>query len=235
MNKIIGDIIMFIDCSRKVTNNMPSFRLKNEDGTYTTFQAEIVPFLTREQTKSKYTNNVSFEMTKISFQSVIGTYLDSPYHRYADMDDISNLDLENLVGEGILISAQGMDPWEPLQLTESIKKLEITDKIVLINFGWDKYFLNDQYNSYPFISNEFIDHLVTQKPKIIGVDTVNIDNSNDLTRPAHSKLLREKILIIENLMNLHLLKDKIFRFYCVPAKFEGAASFPVRAFAELVD
>ena len=222
---------MFIDCSRTITNGMPAFRLKNEDGTYQNFEVEIKPFLTRNQTMPKFSDNVSFEITQVSFQCVVGTYLDSPYHRFAGMNDISQIELDQLIGEAVVFDARGLQAWQSFTPNTEI---DLKDKIVLINFGWDKNFGSEEYHSYPFISDDFISYLVNQHPKTVGVDTVNIDNSNNLSRPAHTRLLKENILIIENLTNLDLLYDKVIRFYAIPVKFQHTASFPVRAFAEIV-
>ena len=224
---------MFIDLSRTITNKMAAFKLKNEDGSYTTFEVEIRPFLTREQTKPKFSNEVSFEITQISFQTVVGSYVDSPYHRHAGMADISKLDLNRLIGEAVLIDARGLKEWN--SFTPEDMNFDVTNKVVLVNFGWDKYFGTEKYLEYPFISREFLDYLVKRKPKLIGVDTVNIDNSNDLSRPAHTRFLKENIIIVENLVNLEVLQKKVARFYAIPAKFENAASFPVRAFAEIAE
>ena len=224
---------MFIDCSHTLYNKMPAFRLQNEDGTHQLFEVEIKPFLTREETKSKFSNNVSFEITQISFQSVVGTYVDSPYHRYENMNDISKLELDQLIGEGLYIDARGLKEWE--DFTPKDLNIDVQNKIVLINFGWDKKFGTESYHSYPFISKKFLDFLVREKPKMVGVDTVNIDSAKDLSRPAHTQLLKKNILILENLLSLDLLENKIFRFYAVPVKIENTASFPVRAFAEIVD
>ena len=224
---------MFIDCSRVINNGMPAFRLKNEDGSVNNFQVKIEPLLTRDQTKPKFSDNVSFEITQITLQCVVGTYLDSPYHRYEGRESIAELSLDQTIGEGVVIDARGLKPWESFSDTSVITE-SMRDKIVLFNFDWDKYFGTEDYHSYPFISKEVIDTLAKTKPKIVGVDTVNIDNSNDLSRPAHSKLLNENILIVENLMNLDKLHGKEFNFYAVPVKIEQCASFPVRAFAEII-
>ena len=86
---------------------------------------------------------------------------------------------------------------------------------------------------YPIISMELIEYLVDAKIKLVGVDTINIDNSKDLNRPAHTLFLKNDILIVENLTNLHKLHGKEFIFYAVPLKVKKAAAFPVRAFAEI--
>lgn len=224
---------MFIDCSRTLTNGMPAFRLKNEDGSFQNFTVEIKPFLTRSETKPKFSNDVSFEITQVSFQCVVGTYLDSPFHRYEGMKDISQITLDQVISEGVVFDARGLQPWD--SFTPKPMNNDLGGKIVLINFGWDKHFDTEKYHSYPYISEEFISYLVDQHPLAVGVDTINIDNSNDLTRPAHTNLLKENILIIENLVNLDLLLNKVIRFYAIPVKLQDTASFPVRAFAEIVE
>lgn len=224
---------MFIDCSRTIINNMPAFRLKNEDGTYNEYKVKIEPFFTREQTKLNFVDNVSFEITQITLQCAVGTYLDSPYHRYEGMNSIEDISISDTVGEGIIIDARGLKAWEEFDNLDRIKFYDIKNKIVLINFGWDKHFGNEEYHAYPFISEKIIKHLVKNKPKVVGVDTINIDSSKNLSRPAHSILLKDNILIVENLVNLDKLHHKKFKFYSVPVKIESCTSFPVRAFAEI--
>jgi kynurenine formamidase len=46
-------------------------------------------------------------------------------------------------------------------------------------------------------------------------------------------LLKNEILIVEHMTNLHLLKGKNFIFNAVPPKFVGVGTFPVRAFAKI--
>ena len=104
----------------------------------------------------------------------------------------------------------------------------------MLNFVCDRHCCTEHYHSYTFISREVIDYLIKNEAKLIGVDTVNIDSSRDLERPAHKMLLRNNILIVENLANLEQLYGKKFRFYAVQIKGKKVAAMPVRAFGELM-
>ena len=224
----------FIDLSHDFEDNMPGFKLKNEDGTVTQYTAKIHPFLTHEQTKPKFQGKCSFEITEMTFQTSVGTYLDSPYHRYPNGRDISEIKIEEVILPGIVIDVRGKSDFEPVGLDTIQKELDLKDKAILFNFGWDKHWDTEQYQSYPFISKELIEFLIKSGVKLVGVDTVNIDSSKDLARPAHSLLLKKEILVVENLMNLDRLHDKQFRFFAVPLKGKKVAAMPIRAFAEIL-
>src|SRR5262249_29602604 len=106
-------------------------------------------------------------------------------------------------------------------------------RAVLFNFGWSRHWGREEYQSYPHLSSELIDRLIERRVKLVGVDTVNIDDKRDMSRPAHTKLLRAGILILENLCGLEPLEGRDFRLFAVPWKAKNAAALPVRAFAEL--
>jgi len=225
----------FIDLSHDFEDGMPGFRLKNPDGSLTTFTARIRPFLTHEQTKIKYQGKASFEITEITFQTSIGTYLDAPYHRFPEKRDISQIFLEEVILPGVVVDARNLNPSQSLNLDMvDLQYLELETKAVLFNFGWDKFWGTEQYFKYPFLSIDLLDYLITRKIKLVGVDTINIDDSSDLSRPAHTKFLSNDILIVENLTNLESLYNEDFRFFAVPLKAKHVAALPVRAFAEII-
>ena len=108
-------------------------------------------------------------------------------------------------------------------------------KAVLYYFAWDQFWNLPQYEAYPYLSRRVIDWLIDSSVKLVGVDTLNIDDTRDPERPAHSRVLQNDILIVENLRNLNSLGVRQFRFFGVPLRARGAAAIPVRAFAELVE
>jgi len=225
---------VFVDLSHDFEDRMPGFKLMNEDGTVAQYTARIRPFLTHDQTKPKFRGKCSFEITEMTFQTSIGTYLDSPYHRYPNGRDISQISIEVVILPGVVIDARGRRDFEPVPIDIIPQELDLKNKAALFNFGWDKYWGTEQYQSYPFISGEVINFLIDSGVKLVGVDTVNIDSSKDLTRPAHSLFLRDEIFIVENLRNLDKLYAERFRFFAVPVKAKKVAAMPIRAFAEVL-
>ncbi len=225
----------FIDLSHIFEDGMPGFRIKDTDGELITYTAKIHPFLTHSQTKEFYEGHASFEITEVSFQTSIGTYLDSPYHRFPDKHDMSEILLKDVILLGIVIDARGLQPFHSFNLDNFPKNIDVVQKAVLFNFGWSQFWGTEQYQTYPFIAEEVIDFLVAQNIKLVGVDTINIDDSRNLSRPAHTKFLGNDILIAENLTNLETLYQKRFRFFAVPLKGKKVAAFPVRAFAEILE
>jgi kynurenine formamidase len=176
----------------------------------------------------------------MSFHTSIGTYIDSPFHRYPEGKDISRKNLDEVILPGVVIDARNRKPFEAIGVDALPPKSALAGKAVLFNFGWDKYwkqeggFAQPEYHEYPFLSRGVIRYLLDAKIKLAGVDTVNIDDHYDPERPAHSWLLKEGIYVVENLCNLDKLHGRDFRFFAVPVKGKNVSAMPVRAFAEVV-
>jgi arylformamidase len=192
----------------------------------------ICDYLSREDSKKKYAPGTEFQIGKIEMVTNTGTYLDCPFHRYADGKDLSQINLEKLAElDGILIDAESH---------QSIGKnffegKNISGKAVIVHTGWSKHWRTDKYfENHPFITAEAADYLVAQKVKLVGIDSHNIDDTRTNNRPVHTTLLKNEILIVEHMTNLNLLKGKKFIFSAVPPKFVGVGTFPVRAFAKII-
>ena len=202
--------------------------------TYQGIPAPIIrDFLTREDSKKNYEPGTEFHIGIIEIASNTGTYLDTPFHRYADGADLSEITLEALAGlDGILINAREDGA---MAIDETyFAGMELKGKAVIIHTGWDKYWRTDRYfHNHPFLTENAAKFLAAGKVKLVGVDTYNIDDTRTRIRPAHSILLLAGIPIIEHLCNLQQLSSGKFRFFCIPPKIKGLGSFPVRAFAEV--
>jgi kynurenine formamidase len=222
---------MFIDLSHPFEDGMPGFRMAGADGSVVQYTAKIRPFLTHEQTLPKFDGRCSFEMTEITLQTSIGTYLDAPRHRYKDGKDIGELALEDVILPGRVIDVRGRAAGERVDV--DALPADLAGRALLFNFGWSHHWGREEYQTYPHLSSELIDRLIERRVKLVGVDTVNIDDKRDLSRPAHTKLLRAGILILENLRGLEQLHGREFRLFAVPWKAMGVAALPVRAFAEV--
>ena len=200
--------------------------------TYKGLPAPIVcDYLSREESRTKYAEGTEFQIGKIEMVANTGTYLDCPFHRYADGKDLSQIQLEKLAElEGILIDAEGVQSVDQ----KFFEGKNLSGKAVIIHTGWSKHWRTDAYfENHPFLTEEAANYLVSQKVILVGIDSHNIDDTRTNTRPVHSALLKNEILITEHMTNLNLLKEKKFKFTAVPPKFVGVGTFPVRAFAKI--
>ena len=223
---------MFIDLSHVFEDGMPGFVMKQDDGTAAHLTASVKPFLTHDQSKPFYNGLASFELTEVAFTTSIGTYLDSPMHRFEGMRDISELTLEDVILDGVVVRVPSARAGEPVGLEDCEIPEDIFGKAVLFHFGWDRHWGTDAYETYPFIGDDVITCLVERRAKLVGMDTFNADDRTNPKRPCHSELLKKDILIVENLRNLEALPDCGFRFFAVPIKAKSAAAMTIRAFAE---
>ncbi len=202
-----------------------------EDGlvTYPGLPAPVVTaFLTREDSRRVYAAGTEFHIGKIEMVANTGTYVDSPFHRYADGADLSELPLERLAHlEGLVVRNQGR-----AITAAAFEGFELAGRAVLIHTGWDRHWGSEQYfEGHPFLTRGAAELLAGAGAALAGIDSLNIDDTANLARPAHSVLLAAGIPVAEHLTNLGALPARGFRFYAVPVKVRDFGTFPVRAFA----
>ena len=193
----------------------------------------ICDFWERESTAATFDDGSTFQIGRIDMIANTGTYVDAPFHRYADGIDLAGLPLPSLADvAGIVIRR----PWESdIEIgVEAFGSRDITGKAVLVHTGWDRHWRTDRYLSdHPFLTAEAAEWLVENGAAIVGIDSHNIDDTRTRSRPAHSTLLAAGIPICEHMTNLGSLPDEGFRFSAVPPKVRGMGTFPVRAYAVL--
>jgi arylformamidase len=205
-----------------------------EDGliTYKGLPAPIVcDHLSREQSRALYAEGTEFHIGRITMVANTGTYIDSPYHRYADGKDVSAFDLDEVAElDGVVVQVAGMEGRAIDR--DAFSGLDVRGKAVLVHTGWDRHWRTDQYfEGHPFLTEDAALHLRDSGARLVGIDSLNIDDTADLRRPVHSILLRAGIPIVEHLCGLEQLPDRPFRFSAVPVKVKGMGTFPVRAYA----
>jgi kynurenine formamidase len=191
----------------------------------------ISEHLSREASRSHYAPGTEFHIGKIEMVANTGTYLDSPFHRYPAGTDLAGLPLEALADlPGVLLR---VDPLGGRSIGAGVVgERELAGRAVLFYTGWDQHWRTDQYSSgHPFLSRAAAERLIESKVSLVGIDSFNIDDVGDLSRPAHSLLLNAGIPIVEHLTGLWHLPESGFRFFAVPPKIKGFGTFPVRAFA----
>lgn len=193
----------------------------------------ICDYLSREESRNLYEPGTEFQIGKIEMITNTGTYLDCPFHRYADGKDLSEINIANLMDiEGIVIS---INHKETLAIhADFFRGKELRGRAVLVNTGWDQYWNTDMYlENHPFLTEDAARYLADCGVKLVGIDSMNIDDTNGKSRPVHSILLQEEILIVEHLCGLEQLPEEGFTFTAIPPKFKGVGTFPVRAIAKL--
>lgn len=192
----------------------------------------ICDFWTREKSKDFYANDESFQIGRIDMVANTGTYLDTPFHRYDNGKDLSEIVLEQLVN----LSAQIIEvPFENgLEINAALLKTHTIDKqAVLFCTGWSQFFNTEIYfNNHPFITKDAAQFLLDKGVILAGIDSHNIDDTRTKSRPVHTLLLANNCLIVEHLTNLKSIKNpNSFTFTATPPKIKGMGTFPVRAFA----
>ena len=193
----------------------------------------ICDFLTREQSAVNYDDGASFQIGQIDMIANTGTYVDAPFHRYADGADLAGLALESLAALDAVVVRR---PFGDALATDAadFDSLELAGRAVLIHTGWDRHWGTDLYfDHHPFLTEEAAKRLVDADAAFVGIDSHNIDDTRVRARPVHTILLGAGIPIGEHLTGLNRLPDGGFRFSAVPPKIEGMGTFPVRAFAEI--
>jgi kynurenine formamidase len=193
----------------------------------------FTPHLTREASRERYAPGTEFAMDLITMIGNTGTYLDSPWHRYGDGADLAGLDLSTLVDL----------PAEVFHLTDAGRAIgpevfydrDLRGAAVLLHTGWDVHFGTPAYGTgSPFLTAAGVEHLVSQGVALVGIDSLNIDDTESGgERPAHSGLLAAGIHVVEHLTNLGELPPRGARFTAAPPAVRGFGTFPVRAFATL--
>jgi len=212
----------FIDLSHAIENGMITYKGLPAP--------KINDYWSRAYSRQFYNEETEFHIGKIEMVANTGTYLDSPFHRFTDGMDLSQLPLSSLANiDGVLVELILPDRKISQDLFSGI---DIKNKAVLIHTGWDRHWGTEKYfEGHPYLTREAARFLVESEASLVGIDSLNIDDTADGLRPAHTILLEANIPIVEHLCALGQLPKCGFHFFAVPVKVVNFGSFPVRAFA----
>lgn len=225
MNNLSAKARRFIDLSHTIEHGMT---------TYPGLPAPVIADqLTREHSRANYAPGTEFQIGKITMVANTGTYLDTPYHRYADGADLAALHLDAVADlPGVVVRIT--DRTTRAIARSAFERIEVSGKAVLVHTGWDVHWRTDRYfDGHPFLTENAALHLQEQGAALVGIDSLNIDDTADKRRPTHTILLGAGIPIVEHMRGLEQLPASGFRFSAVPVKIKGMGTFPVRAFATL--
>lgn len=194
---------------------------------------EIGDHLTREASRARYAPGTEFHIGRISMVGNTGTYLDTPFHRLAEGNDLATTPLERMAGlDGVVVDAVG----EVSIDVERLRNVRAGGRAVLIRTDWSRHWGSEAYFSgHPHLTAAAAGWLVEQGPALVGIDSLNIDGTETGERPVHTALLAAGIPIVEHLCRLDQLPREGFRFHAAPPAVVGLGSFPVRAYAVLTD
>ena len=212
---------MLIDLSHPIEHGMT---------TYTGLPGpHICDYWTRESSAANYEDGSTFQIGRIDMVANTGTYLDAPFHRFEDGDDLAALKLERLASlPGLLVRSEELAVDAP-----AFAGLDVRGKAVLVHTGWDRHWRSQAYyENHPFLTAAAARLLVENGAALVGIDSHNIDDTRARARPVHTVLLGAGVLICEHMTNLGALPDNGFTFTATPPRIVGMGTFPVRAFAE---
>ncbi len=216
----------FVDLSHTIEHGMT---------TYPGLPGPIVcDYLSREASRGHYAPGVEFQIGKIEMVANTGTYLDAPFHRYADGADLAALALESLADlDAIVVKIRSGS--SKAITRKAFENSDLRGKAVLVQTGWDVHWRTEHYLSgHPFLTGDAAEYLVEHGAALVGIDSLNIDDIADRARPVHSTLLAAGVPIVEHMCNLSRLPQRGFRFFAVPAKVVGFGTWPVRAFGHVL-
>src|SRR5436853_4213041 len=212
----------YVDLSHKLESGMPSYPGLPEPHFRT--------WLTHEEsaTRGTYAPGTTFQIATYELGGNTGTYVDAPFHRYPEGQDLAALPFDRLADlPGVLVTALHEGPIGP----EAFEGLPLEGRAVLVRTGWSaRWGGPDYFRSGPFLNADACRALVEAGARLVGIDCANIDDMADPARPAHTILLGAGIPIVEHLYSLDQVPQDNFRFFAVPPAIKGGTSFPVRAF-----
>jgi arylformamidase len=218
-----GSLPTHVDLSHRIVDGMI---------TYPGLPAPVIgTHLSREAAEEVYGPGVTFHIGMLSICTNTGTYLDVPFHRFADGHDLADLSLERVAAvPAVCLDRRGVRAID--LLADDVRGL--AGHAVLVRTDHSAHFGTAGYISdHPYLTASAAAALVDADVACVGIDSLNIDSTDDRQRPVHTALLRSGIPIIEHLTNLAALPPAGFTFTAVPPKIEGAGTFTVRAFATL--
>jgi kynurenine formamidase len=196
---------------------------------------EITPHLTRADSRGRYAPGTEFAIDRISMVGNTGTYLDSPFHRYADGTDLAGVPLDALADLPVVLVRLGGSA-EPGVSARALAPYDVAGAAVLLHTGWDRHWGTGGYGGpdAPYLTEDGAHALAAAGARLVGIDSVNIDSTAGDARPAHSILLAAGVPVLEHLTGLDQLPLTGARLHAAPPRVRDFGTFPVRAYAVVV-
>jgi kynurenine formamidase len=192
---------------------------------------EATVFRSREAYRSS--TGTEFQVDQVSMVGNTGTYLDSPFHRFPDGGDLASVPLTAVVDlPVVVVDARGRRAVTAEDVQRETAGEDLTGTAVLLRTDGDAAWGTDEYAvQAPFLSADGAAWLAERRPALVGIDAVNIDDLDDVSRPAHTGLLGAGVLVLEHLTHLADLPVRGARLHAAPPAWHGIGTWPVRAYA----
>jgi kynurenine formamidase len=190
-------------------------------------------FLDYDDSRERYGGQAEFRMASLRISGNTGTYVDAPIHRHRGATDLAGLPLDRLAHVPVTV----IDAFEPRAIgPEAFAGAAIAGRAVLVRTGFSKHFGTEAYaHENPYLTAGAADLLAAAGPALVGIDSLNIDDTSDASRPAHTTLLAAGIPICEHMTNLDQVPKEGGLLHAVPIAWVGGTSFPVRAYVMVPD
>ncbi|WP_280495530.1 cyclase family protein [Nocardia asiatica] len=175
--------------------------------------------------------DASYDIARVDMVGATGTYIAAPSQYHPGGADVAELPLERLCNVPIVvIRAPGRRAVGPDVLGDPAR---LWGKAVLVRTGWSAKWGSPAYRGpgHPFLVGEVGEALVAANVALVGLDSLDIDDTSLPTRPCRHTLLGAGIPIIEHMTNLEAVPDTGARLFALPAPVRGMGSFPLRAVA----
>ena len=193
-------------------------------------EPKVEVLLDYEASRERYQNQAEFYIASLHLCGNTGTYVDAPRHRYRNGIDLADLSLERLANLPTLV----IDATQSGRAigSDNFREVDLTGRAILFRTDFSKHWGTPAYFAdNPFLTADAADLLVSKQPAFVGIDSLNIDDTGDPSRPAHTGLLGAGIPICEHMTNLKALPPNGARLHAVPIAWVGGGTFPVRAYA----
>jgi arylformamidase len=214
-------VVRFIEVSHRIEAGMKTYPGLPEP--------KVDVIIDYESSRERYGGKAEFLIASLHLCGNTGTYVDSPHHRYEAGIDLADLPIERVAHVPVVVvdatrAGRAIGP-------ELFRSGALAGRAVLLRTDFSRHWGTDAYfTEHPFLTAESAELLVRAKATFVGIDSLNIDDTSDLSRPAHTKLLGAGIPVCEHMTGLEAVPLTGGRLHAVPIAWVGGATFPVRAY-----
>lgn len=180
--------------------------------------------------RTRFVKRDGYAMTTLTANTHAGTHVDVAAHLFPDAPGLDWLGPDNFVGWGAVIDLTGLDsPAIDQPHLAALGAIEGLD-FALLHTGHDRHWKTEHYFSdHPYLTETGCRYLAGLGLKGVGLDTPSPDPAGATDLRAHTTLLNNGLVVVENLCNLGELPDQDFLFSCLPLRIADAEASPVRA------